>query len=271
MSLEYLHRLIGREHPLDELSSALRTYARALQPAVIGAYQISCSDESEKENVKTFHYVFVRQMLPALKYWSSSSFRTANLGARYERGAIGIAEDHFAVAASAESFKLLVVKLNTHVSVAEQDGEVVYGRMNRYDRESVYCGALHAMLDGVDIPATRELSDLFRSGGIDRIAMLRGGDIPPNNRPLAAAIAAAKLQTDQITADIGRHTPHTPTIYAITSCVTLNRSMRDTELFCGLAIVDTRDDPNTTVYRGLGDDPSAYQWSSGPTLAVTER
>ena len=61
---------------------------------VVGLAAGACSDESGKENVTAFHRVIVRDLLPELKFWSRSSFRTANLGGRYEPGSIAICEDH---------------------------------------------------------------------------------------------------------------------------------------------------------------------------------
>ena len=97
---ERLRELIGREHDLDTVSWELKRYAQDLRAPVVGAYQISCSDESERECVESFHHIFVRELLPQLKYWSRSSFRTATLGGRYETGAIAIAEEHFATSPS---------------------------------------------------------------------------------------------------------------------------------------------------------------------------
>ena len=152
--MERLQKLIGRDESMLVVSERIRDFAQTLEPAVVGAHQINCSDESERECVEAFHTVVVRPLLPKLKYWAQSSFRTVNLGSRYEPGSIGIAEHHYATEAAKESFKLLIVKLNSHVSITDRDGQVVFGRKNRYDKESVYCGALHALLGGADTAFT---------------------------------------------------------------------------------------------------------------------
>lgn len=269
--LEELRRMVAREHMIGEVASALKTYVRELAPAAVGAYQISCSDESEKENRISFYDNLVRELLPELKFYRRSCFKTTNLGARYERGAIAIAEDHFATPASANKYKVLVVKLSSHVSVDDGPGGRVYGKMDRYDRESIFCGALHAMLDGLDLPAIDELNERFSSGGLDRVAMLNDPEItPPRLRPLAAAIANARLQTTAVLADIASHRPTSPTVYVIASCVTFNRLDADTELFCGLAIADSREPDNDPVYLGLGDNPERYCFHEDARLSVTE-
>jgi hypothetical protein len=259
MMLEELRRMVGREHRIDEVNAAVRTYVRELAPAVVGAYHISCSDESEKENRISFYDVVVRELLPDLKFYRRSAFKTTNLGGRYERGAIAIAEDHFATPASKNKFKVLVVKLSSHVSVDGGESTRIYGRMDRYDRESIFCGALHALLDGVDLPAIDELRATFSSTGVDRVALLNDPEVtPPRLRPLAAAIANVRLQTDAVLADIASHR------------LTLNRLAADTELFCGFAIADTREPSSDPVYLGLGDHPARYSFHEESRLAVTE-
>ena len=271
MQREMLYRLIGREHPLSAVPRALEGYVRELAAPVVGAYLITCSDESEKETRIAFYQGLVQRLLPELKYWRRSAFKTTTLGGRYEQGAIAIAEDHFATPASMDAFKVLVVKLSSHVSVDERDGQLMYGRMDRYERESVFCGALHALLDGARLPAIDELRDSFSSGDLDRVALLTDPDVvAPRLRPLAAAIVNARLQTARVIADIETHRPTSPTLYAIASGVTFNRLDADTELLCGVAIADTRTPDLAIRYVGLGDDPRRYRFDEGERLSVTE-
>ncbi len=254
---ERLRELVGREHDMDSVNWELKRYAHVIRAPVVGAYQISCSDESERECVESFHHIFVRELLPQLKYWSRSSFRTANLGGRYERGALAIAEEHFATPPSTNSFKLLVIKLNCHVSVVETKEGPLYGWMQRYERESVYCGAMHALLDGASGAFVDELAALFTSGGVDRLAKLRAMD--ESIRSLAAAITGARLQLARIIADIETIKQHSPTLYLVLAAVTLNRTQKDSEFLAAMCTADYRHDAPEIECIGLGDDPSRYR------------
>jgi hypothetical protein len=127
------------------------------------------------------------------------------------------------------------------------------------------------MLDGVDIPATAELRERFNHGGVDRVSQLNDpAVINPRQRPLAAAIANARLQSAALVDDILAHTPASPTVYVVASCATLNRQSNDTELFCGLAVADTRSDELEAVYIGLGDRPDRYRFHEDERMSVTE-
>ncbi len=48
-SLEKLDRLIGVAHDAGEVNRELSRFARGVGASVIGAHQITCSDESERE------------------------------------------------------------------------------------------------------------------------------------------------------------------------------------------------------------------------------
>lgn len=264
--------LIGGEHALDDVSFKIGQYARSARAAVVGAYQVTCSDESERECVEVFHRRVVRVFLPALKYWSHSSFRTANLGARYEEGAITIAEEHFATESSETGFKLLVTKLNSHVAVSGTHEKPIYGSRERYDQESHYCGALHAMLSpGVAaFAAVSELRRVFGAGGLDRLAMLRDPELVPSGYvPLAAAVVNARLQTRALIHEIADHEHHTETVHLVVPCVTFNRENDDTELVVGCYYADTRPGKVEVLYRGLGDDPSRYRYSRSRDGSLT--
>ena len=246
-----LTELIGVEQRLDAVNIALRYLARDLWMA-------------------SFHDEFVRGLLPDLKFLNRSAFRTSNLGARYEQGALAIAEDHYAGAVPEGGFKLLLVKLHSHVSVVAREDGLHFGEMVRYGQESAYCGALLALLRGDDTGYTRALHKTFSMGGLDRLTILRDPTrVDPTYQPLFAAIVNTLLQAERVQADIGAHEPEGDTVYVIASSVTLNRATRDTELLCGLTLVDCRDGVRIDGVR-LGTDPSAYAvFGELGTLRVT--
>jgi hypothetical protein len=255
-----LEELVGVETALDRVSSTLQEYARTLGAPVVGACHVTCSDESEWECAEAFQRSFAQLLLPALKPGRRAVFRTINLGARYEPGAIRVAENHFATPESRESFKLMVVKINAHVAVRQTPEGPHYGWMERYDSRSTCCGALAALVAGGDLPTVGPLREVFTSEGKDRVAMLNDTALVPEaHRALAAAIAGARLQAQAAVRDIQEHQPKTPTMFLVVPCVTVNRPGPDTELLVGRCEIDwTRQSPSVK-YEGLGDDPSAYR------------
>jgi hypothetical protein len=198
-------------------------------------------------------------LLPSLKLGERSFFRLANLGGRYEAGAVEIAHQHYSDA-GVSGFGLLVVKINSHVS-AEQDGDGYrFGRMRRYDSDSVYCGALHATMDGSDLPFARELAASFRSRGRDRLAMLADETVvAPEFRSLFVAIANSSLQAQRAVADTEARPPDQPTLFVFVHSVVLNRRQKDAEIVCGIHRIDCRTKDPARSYHGLGDDPSRYR------------
>lgn len=259
--MERFREVIGVATDLDDVSRKLRDAVRRLDAGAVGAHQINCSDESERECVEIFHRRFVRDLLPELSFWERSSFRSVNLGGRYEAGSIAIAEDHYAIEPSADSFKVLVVKLNSHVSVVEKDGELIWGQMDRYERESVYCGAMHALMEGADAPFVAELEQTF---GPERLANLRDpAKIARNQRELFAALVNANLQAARAVRDVLRVKSHTPTLYFIIPSVTLNRVGDDDEIVVGMHTIDERESGRPHEYVGLGSDPTRYQLKRG--------
>ena len=106
--MQHLYDMIGVEQPLTAISRGLKQYARGFRAPIVGAMHVTCSDESERECVDVFQDSFVQEMLPELKFHSHSAFRTANLGGRYEWGAVRIAEQHFATPDTQGAFKVLV-------------------------------------------------------------------------------------------------------------------------------------------------------------------
>ncbi len=270
--VDTLKRFVAKEHRLDDVSTGIRDWVRSLKPNSVGAHQINCSDECERECVESFHKIVVRPLLPALKYWTRSSFRTVNLGGRYEMGSVGIAEEHYTTKEAAQGFKVLVVKLNAHVSVHNEPGEpTMFGHMDRYHTQSVYCGALHALLQDAEGAFVDELRDSFQRG-MDRLSVLRDPEqVDPKVRALYGAITSAQLQAVRAMTDVLAHDSHCPTVYLILPCVTLNRHDDDTEIVVGLHLIDERKDPRTHEYVGLGADPSRYVLDHlGGRIQVTE-
>ncbi len=253
-------KLVGVEHDLGDVCRALRNDIQRIEAPVVGALHITCSDESEVECIQEFDHGFVREMLPGLKFWNRAAFRQANLGGRYEWGAVRVAEDHFATPEAQESFKVILVKINAHVAVVEDTDGLKFGTMERYRRESIACGALHATLAGSRAPFARDLADIFASEGVPRLELLQDPDqVDPQWRSLFLAIANARLQARSAVMDIQEHATVSPTYYVVAPCVTLNRPGPDTELLCGLYIADMRAPDATIEYRGLGDDPTHYR------------
>ncbi len=257
--LSRLSTMVGCEHRLDDVNRALREYARQVAAPVVGAVHVTCADESEWECSDSFQRCVVDILLPTLRSAEKAAFRLFNLGGRYESGALAVAESHFATPESRTSYKLLIVKLNSHVGVLGGADERRYGKMARYETESTACGALHALLAGGEKPFLQDLRRTFCAGH-DRLAALRDPQhVPPAWRSLFVALVNARLQADQIAAEIEEHAPLTPTLYAVASCVTFNRVDSDTEFLVGLHTADGRHGPARCTYWGLGDDPARYR------------
>ncbi len=260
-----LRELIGRECPLAEVSRALHGFVRSTCAPVVGAMEVTCSDECEHECAAVFQSHFVEQALPPLKSGLRAAFRTRNLGARYEWGSVHIAEHHYATQASATAYKLMIVKINSHVAVCDQDGRLRFGPMQRYATASTACGALHALLAGGQLPALDELRELFCRDGLDRIGVLcNPARVNPDYRALFASVVAAQLQARRVVEDIRRRPPHSPTLFLVVACTTLNQPGPDTELVCGYHVIDRRPGATADKFLGLGDDPAAYRLDRTP-------
>jgi hypothetical protein len=195
-------------------------------------------------------------------------FRGANLGARYEWGALHLAESHFPLPGKKENeFKLIVAKINAHVS---KDPARHYGEMQRYQTPSYYCGALRSLLEGRPAPAVDELRHTFKAEGKDRLAVIRN-EIDPKFQMLAVAIVNAQLQARNAVLEIQDHKPTGPSVFLVVPCVTLNRPDIDNELVCGVCMADRR--PGGVIaYSGLGDDPANYTFEhEGTSLRVDSK
>jgi hypothetical protein len=260
MAVDQLLSLLGRETDPARVCAGLREYARLGKFPVVGAHQITCSDEVERESESIFHRLFARQTLPALESGSGAAFSTVNLGARYEPGGAQIGEHHYATPESEKTAKLMVVKINAHVAVQESSDGPAYGFFNRYGCRSTCCGALASMLAGGDLPAVEELSQTFRQDGNDRLETLNDPDrVPAEHRPLLAAVSNARLQAHRAASELSQYHPHTPTKWLILACVSINRPEPDTELIVGRYLIDTTSQVPAIEYQGLGDDPATYR------------
>ena len=260
--MDNLTTVIGRELGLDEVARHLYGFASQLHAPVVGAIHVTCSDESERECVDVFQRSFADYLLPSLKFGERSPFRIANLGGRYEWNAIRIADEHYSTAAARKGFKLLVVKVNSHVCVESSPEGPRFGQMRRYDTGSAYCGALHALLEGAQFPFTADLHEALASEGKDRLAILRDEEkVDPSHRSLFIAVASARLQARRALVDIQDRRPRTPTLCVVLPCVTLNRKLKDGEIVCGMYVADWRSEVPIFEYQGLGDDPAAFRLS----------
>ncbi len=243
-----------------EVCEELRAGAAAAGAALVGAHHVTCSDETERECIDVFYEGFVKPLLPTLKLSQQADFRTANLGSRYEWGSVRIAEHHFATRETAESFKLMLVKINAHASRDETDDGPYYGRLDRYQEVSDCCGALFALMAGKRLPAVDEIREVFTWEGRDRLGALTNGEVVPEPlRGLASAMVQARLQARAAMVDIRDHRPHTPTLYLVVPCVTINIPDLDGEMVCGLYTADYRTETPVLRYVGLGDNPAAYR------------
>jgi hypothetical protein len=257
-----LIKLIGQEFTIKKISRTLCDITQDLRPGVVGAMHITCADESEHECVQAFQKGFVQHHLPELKFANQSAFRISNLGGRYEWGAVGIAEDHFVLPVIPSSFKLMVIKINSHVGVTVENNAERYGFLKRYGRESACCGALSALMAGKKGPFLEELRKVFRFVGIDRLQTLMDpGQVAPELRSLYAAVVSAGLQARQVMTEIRAHIPPVPTLYLVVPCITLNRHDIDTEILCGVYTTDCRSSGVNEEYVGLSDDPANYSFS----------
>lgn len=271
--LDGLTDIVGRERSVRGVCQALHHVVVGMNAPYVGAMHVTCADETEVECVTAFQSCFVPYVLPMLKTAHAAPFRLANLGGRYEWGAVHIAEDHFAVEIDDRKWELLVVKVNAHCAVAGEGEEATFGTLTRYGRESTCCGALAATLGGDVHPFTQPLRSALSSEGLDRIATLTDPTrVPPSQRALFAALSSARLQARAVMLDVQDHRPVVPMLHLIVPCVTLNRPGPDTEVVVGVYVADRRTEDVRELYLGLGDDPGGYEltWERDRLLVTDE-
>ena len=265
-TMELLHNLVGHERSLREVAQVICFWAQRQNATAVGALHVTCSDESERECAEAFQQGFVQYMLPSLKFARHSAFQLSNLGGRYEWGAARLAEGHFAARDARTGYTLLIAKINAHVAFEEvdpaSDGGATFrlGTWDRYGRDSTSCGAIGSLLDGVRSPFVDDLREAFESEGKDRLAPLHDPDaVAPLYRPLFAAVVSARLQARKVALDIQDSDVTFPSYWLVLPCVTVNRHERDTEILCGVYVIDGRNGDRQVTYSGLGDDPAAFQ------------
>ncbi len=256
--LDELTTNIGVEQPLDRAAFELKSAVRRMRAGVVGVHHVTCSDEAEHEDADVFYRLVAKDLSPRLKLGVNGVFRTASLGARYEWGSLGAAEGNFGTTPRG-GFKLMLLKMSTHVGCIEEHTERQFGSFERYGTPTETCKALHLFADGLRAPFADELHELFTSEGIDRVAAL--ADVDPTFRSVALAVVAARLQARSAVLEAQDHAPLVPTVYAIVPAVTINKPGRDTEIHVGTYVVDRRSGKSRDRYRGLGDDPSKYRFS----------
>ena len=258
-----ISNLIGREVDLPQVTRAIRLFAENMDASTVGGYHITCSDESEWECSRVFGRLFGQELLPRLKMDRAAVFRTMNLGARYEQGAVHIAEHHYATFDSQISPKVMVVKVNSHAAVFRREEGHRYGTLKRYGNDSACCGALSSLMQldsipqGGRPPALNELAEQF---GPERLAELQDErQTPPEHRALLTAVLNARLQADRVVNDIQTKLPATPTVYVVLPCVTINRDEPDNEIVIGQYGIDATGNDFNVKYQGLGDSPRDYR------------
>lgn len=168
-----------------------------------------------------------------------------------------MAEEHYAVEESRSGFKVILVKINSHVSAEDKGDRQVFGRMSRYHRESTYCSALDQLLQGRRGYAYLEqLHETFLSERLDRIALLNDPDrVDPQCRNLFVAVANARLQARKAILDIQDYHPLTPTYFVVGAFVTINRERHDTEVLCGFYNADLQESAARIPIPGAGRRP----------------
>lgn len=260
--MDQIRSIVGVERSLEGVCQAIHLSAVERSTSTVGAMLITCADESEHECVSAFQRGFINFMLPSLKFAQQAGFRIANLGGRYDWGAVRIAEQHYAAAARPHTVKLLVVKVNSHVGVVGGRNDPKYGIMKRYDGESPCCGALNGLMSGEKAPYAERIAEVLISEGTDRLSILLDETkVDPKYRALYAAIVSARVQARKVIMDIQDYTPTSPTEYVVLPCVTINRAEKDTEIVCGYYFARSGADKQGAEYYGLGDDPAAYEHS----------
>lgn len=270
--MDSLDDLIGVETPLDAVSAVLRTFAEGVGASTVGAYQVCCSDETECLCSGALDREFVFRLLPDLKPGCCGAFHTVTLGARYEWGAVRVAEEHFATPAARDGFKFLLVKINAHAAVERTPDGWRYGWLQRYGNESACCGALAGLFEGSLLPAIVELRELFASGGLDRLSLLADPQrVEPPYRALLAALVSAHLQGMRVVRDIQEFRPASPTVFLVVPCVTVNRPGPDAEIVVGQYGIDRTGAKAEVRYAGLGNDPTAYRLRhDGDRVIITD-
>ncbi len=264
--------ILGRELAPGELPRKLATWVRLQGYENAGALVLTCADETERECAELFQSQLLERILPRLKMAHYAPFRLANLGARYEPGALAIAQDHFVMKTNTAAPTLVIVKLSSHVAVDERSDGLVFGQMQRYGTSSTACGGLCALLAGTQgLPCVEDLHDTFRRGGIDRLAALLDPErVPPEHRAVLAAVCNSLLQASRVIDEIGGQDTGQAVHYLVLSTVTMNRPGNDTELLCGWRHIRLESGSLHSEVACLPDDPAQLQVTIESKLVTVE-
>jgi len=250
-----LEALVGREGRLGGIGRAKVTVVRRLGAQHVSTLHVTCSDGLEKKATKSYVDTVVRDLTNAgERDWAP--LRTANLGARYEWASGPVAFSHF----RGEGSSAALIKINTHVGVDRSASQPTFGFFDRGGRRSATCGALSMLLGGHDEPFIHELEELFGSGGIDRLALLRDPAVtPPDLAPLFAAVLQGRLQARRALLDnveTANDGLPGPDHLLIVASVTINQKQSDHELLIGFYAGERNPQGRLVMtWCGLPDDP----------------
>ena len=90
---------------------------------------------------------------------------------------------------------------------------------------------------------------------------------------LAAAIVNANLQCSRVVGEARTLTQHSPTVFVVVGAVTFNKQQDDSDLVCGISVVDRRGTEPIVTFSGLGADPERFCFGKtlNEKLKVTEK
>ncbi len=220
-----LERSLGVEVALDVFHGTLRRAAQGLhERAECGTMLVTCSDEFMGEVRGAFARDVARPLTAQQMIGSRGTYAVANLGGRFEPGAIALADEHFARRPGSHAPQTLLIELATHVGRRRKGHESAYGEIDRFGRVSACCGALARLLEAppetaaVKHPWFDQLSAFF---GPARLEALRGDHA--SMRLTKAAIVHAVLQAESAIADLMREPPLQPRDVLLVGIVAVNQ------------------------------------------------
>ncbi len=231
-----LERLLGVEVSLDVFHGTLRRAAQAMHPrGEVGTMLVTCSDEFLGEVRTAFARDVARPLTALQMIGSRGTFAVANLGGRFEPGALALADEHFSGGSRPDSARRLVVELVAHVGRLRQDHSSTHGLVDRFGKASPCCGALTLLLEAPEATAAvrhpwfDQLSAFF---GPARLSQLRADPSPW--RLVRAAIVHAVLQGESAMADLLRDPPDGPAHILLACVVAINQPGTDGALLASV-------------------------------------
>lgn len=225
--MDDLHRIVGKEQPLDQFHSILRR-AAARNPEIrdFGCCLVTCADERQGLTRASFEREVATPLISDATNTRDSVFSVSNMCGRFEPGAFPLLDDHFTRRTSGR--KLLLMQIASHVGRIKDDEEYAYGHIERFGRLSSCCGALTALLEPPETMGTvrhpwfEQLNSFF---GPVRLGALRG--IGDSTRLVAAAIVHAALQAESAVSDVLQNPPVSPTDILLVAGVSVNEQWAD--------------------------------------------